>query len=118
MKHILTLLLVFSAVVSFGQKVTNPKDPRNNPQKDTVIYLTPEGQVFVTLQVYAIIVDIKQPLLVQEFSLITKSWVYKGGKKVADSQWLEKIIEDKSTKVVNWKKRTLFMIRKDEYDKE
>lgn len=114
MKNLFVLLFILIGVQGFTQK-TNPVNPRNNPKKDSVIYLAPEGEVLDSTWVFAIVADLNQPLSVQKYRMVTKFWVYKNQKKVPADQWLEKVTEGVANRVTNFKKRTLWMIREDEF---
>ena len=112
---ILTFLLLLGGL-SYGQTTrpnTNPSLPTTTPQalpRDTVL-LTPIDSVNDTALVWAIIVDVKNPLAASTYQLITKSWVYANGQRKQADQWLEQ----NGNKVENWRKRLLWAVGYEDY---
>lgn len=118
MKYITLLILLFSSTL-FGQKTLKPKPPITEPMsKDSVIYLSPVGEKNDTVSVYAVLASIKEPLTLQEYTLITKFYLYKNGTKTMADQWLEKTIEGIVTRIYNWKKKTVYILTKTDFLKE
>lgn len=118
MKNLLFLLL-FVATNMFAQSKQTPKpsnadlpnvDVTQTP-KDSVIYLTPTGEVFDTIAVYAIVAYLKQPALLQEYKIITKYFVYPNGQKRVGDQFLV----GQLGVVQNFKKRLIFIMNKADY---
>lgn len=110
-KLFLFILLVFMSKFLFGQKT----NPNSGVPKDTIVYLSPEKEVFDTANVYAVVADINQPLTVQKYRVITKVWIYKDSHQTIASQELERVVGENVVKIPNWKKRTLWIIKEDEF---
>lgn len=108
-KLVLFVLIVFMSKFIFGQK-TNPVTP-----KDTIVYLSPESETYDTAVVFAVVADVNQPLTVQKYRVVTKIWSYKDGHKTVANQELERIVGENVVKIPNWKKRTLWIIKEDEF---
>jgi len=77
--------------------------------KDSVVYMTPSGFVFDTIQIYAVLVDLKAPLGVSSYNVISKNWTYEDGKKQLAEQWLE---TGAGVKINEWRKKLLWYINR------
>lgn len=122
-KLVFLLVLLLGVTYSYSQKPVNPsKNPTTKPingqqsQPDSVIYMTPTGSVYDTVQVLAVIASLKEPLTLQSYQLITKSWIYENGKKQPADQFLEKVTGEIATPVKNWRKRTVYIVAKNEFE--
>jgi hypothetical protein len=115
MRLLTIVLLCFVSLTGYSQAAKPTKTPDQKSTTPEPVYLTPTGQVNDTLEVYAVLASIKEPLLMQSYRLITKNWVYeKGEKKVAD-QYLEKVVDGNATLVNNWRKRVIFIVEKKDF---
>ncbi len=112
MKSILTILTVFTfCTMGFAQAAkpnTNSKLPTTTgvSPKDTTVYLTPVDMSYDTVLVYGIVVDVKTPLGVSMYQVITKNWVYENGTKKQGDQWLE---TGAGVKINDWKRRLIWV---------
>lgn len=120
MKKLAFLFLLISlSVFAYGQKPAPTKTPTNSSsvaKQDSVVYLSPTGFVTDTTLVYAVVASIKEPLSLSPYRIVTKYWVYKNGKQVPAEQWLEKVVGDSVLQIEDWKKRTLFIINRNDYN--
>jgi hypothetical protein len=110
-KSILTILTVFICTMGFAQAAkpnTNSKLPTTTgvSPKDTTVYLTPVDMSYDTVLVYGIVVDVKTPLGVSMYQVITKNWVYENGTKKQGDQWLE---TGAGVKINDWKRRLIWV---------
>jgi len=80
--------------------------------KDSVVYMTPTGFEFDTIGIYAIVVDLKTPLGVSSYNVISKNWTYEDGKKQLAEQWLE---TGAGVKINEWRKKLLWVQTKAEW---
>lgn len=112
MKYIFSLILTVFVVGLYGQSTKPVTNQSAQAKKDSTVYLTPTGSINDTLVVYAIVVDLKTPLEVSTYNVITKSWTYEDGNKKAADQWMETL---SGFKIDEWRKRTLWFMLKNEW---
>lgn len=118
MKKILILALVFCATTVFAQqaKPTKPSPGQvassEKPKENGPVYMVPTGSVNDTLLVYAVVASINQPLSLQGYQLITKSFIYEDGTKKPAEQHLEKVVDGNVTLIKNWRERTLYIVER------
>lgn len=119
MKLFLSTLLVLVTVSLFGQaqKPTTSKSIGDTAQaaKAEPVYLTPVSFKEDTVQVFAVLATLRQPLTLQPYQVIVKSWVYENGKTQVADERMEKVVDQIVTPIPNFKKRLLFVIRADEF---
>ena len=119
MRLLTIVLLCFVSLTGYSQAEKPPHTPdqKSTPatQAAEPIYLTPTGQVNDTLEVYAVLASIKEPLLMQSYRLITKNWVYDNKEKKVADQYLEKVVDGNVTLVNNWRKRVIFIVEKKDF---
>lgn len=117
-KTILTFILIFMGSAIYaqqakpvkptpGQVATSEKSKESGP-----VYMVPTGSVNDTLLVYAVVASINQPLSLQGYQLITKSFIYEDGTKKPSEQYLEKVVDGIVTPVKNWRERTLYIVER------
>lgn len=118
MKNILALILILFCVNLFAQQA-KPVKPSpgqtatsEKPKEPGPVYMVPTGSVNDTLLVYAVIASINQPLSLQGYQLITKSFIYEDGTKKPSEQYLEKVVDGIVTPVKNWRERTLYIVER------
>ena len=110
MKILFFLLIPF---LSFGQTAkptTNPNLPTT--KADSLVYLYPVNMSYDTVSIWGIVVDVRSPLAPASFNVIVKNFEYENGTKKGGEQWLE---TPQGVKVVNWRKRLLWFIPKEEW---
>jgi len=116
MTKYLFIALSFLTFSLSAQNAVPTKTPANttvgNNKTSTVVpkdtaYLTPIDMVYDTLSIYGIVVDVKTPLGVSTYQVITKNWLYQDGTKKAGEQWLE---TGGGVKINDWKRRLLWYL--------
>ncbi len=113
--YLFIFLLFTSTVFAQSSKpAPTPKSTTTNQvgtslPKDSVVYMTPTGFEFDTIQIYAILVDLKTPLGVSSYNVISKNWTYEDGKKQLAEQWLE---TGAGVKINEWRKKLLWYINR------
>lgn len=112
MKKFLTLVLILCSVNLFAQQAKPGKQPEVKSDKPEPVYMIPTGSVNDTVLVYAVVASINQPLSVQGYQLITKSFVYEDGTKKPSEQFLEKVVDGNVIPVKNWRERTLYIVER------
>lgn len=112
--YLFIFLLFTSTVFAQSGKPASTLKSTTLP-KDSVVYMTPSGFVFDTIQIYAVLVDLKAPLGVSSYNVISKNWTYEDGKKQLAEQWLE---TGEGVKVDNWKNIMLWYTNKATFEKK
>lgn len=113
MKNFLVLLFVLVGSCVFAQQA-KPSKPGLDPvkgqniqtPKDSVVYLVPTDTRYDTAQVYGVLAQIKQPLFLQKFNLITKQFIYENGQVKPAEQWLEDV---NFTRIDKWRERLIWV---------